>query len=461
VSDDAEQNVLPLRAEARQLAAWLSLAQALPGIVDVRRPIEEILSQVGQAVAAATGIQRVGFFTCTADTLRSVGLGTSASRTLPPETLALMQAKASGLCNRSVDRATLGLAQAIGLQSFLWLRMGVAGQAPWLLVAGFESQPPDGGVFDESELGHLVNLGQHLGVLLKNRVLVAELEREKRLLADLNEDLEQRIAERTKEFARANTEISRALALLREKERRLKEDLEQARTFQQTLLPTLPVSPRLAFDALYRPVDLVGGDLYDVFELEPGRYRILVADATGHGVQASLRTIVLKSEYDQLKAQHAEPQDVLGALNRRLLARHRSGDMLCTACCVDIHTRGEVRIHHASAGHPAPIHTRADGFEQLHLDSPLLGASVDVSFPQAETRLAANDWLVLYSDGISEQLVDGRVFDFENAILSATRRPNGKKTLLRQVLDEFIAFLGPDPVEDDIVLISVHLLPRS
>ncbi|HEX7596739.1 MAG TPA: SpoIIE family protein phosphatase [Polyangia bacterium] len=452
----------PEQQGRKHLSAWLSVAQALPGIVDVRKPIEDILPQVAHAVAAATGIERVRFFTCTADTIRLVDQGTTLSRTLRPETMALLQANASGLCNRPLDRATEGLGQAVGLESFMWSRMGVAGQEPWLVVLGFENQPPAvGGAFDESDLGQLVNLGRQLGVLLKNRAMVAELEREKRLLAELNEDLEQRIVDRAKEFARVNTEISRALALLREKERRLKEDLEQARTFQQTLLPALPVSSRLAFDALYRPVEQVGGDLYDVFEFEPGHYRILVADATGHGVQASLRTIVLKSEYDQLKAQHAEPRDVLGALNRRLLARHRSGDMLCTACCVDIQTRGEVKVRHASAGHPAPIHTRADGVEPLHLDSPLMGASVDVAFPQAEIQLAADDWLVLYSDGISEQLVNGRVFDFESAILSATRRPNGKKSLLRQVLDEFISFLGPDPVEDDIVLISAHLLPSG
>jgi sigma-B regulation protein RsbU (phosphoserine phosphatase) len=451
-----EQEVLGLRAESRELAAWLNLAQALPGIVDVKKPVEEILLHVAQAAATATGMQRVFFFARAADTLQPIGA--SATRRLPPETMALLQAQASGLCNPPADPAQQGLAQAVGLERFLWMSMEVKGLAPLLMIAGSDGAAVDDGM-DDRTLVHFANLVQQFGLLLKNRVLVAALEHEKHLLAELNEALEQRVAERSKEFAQANGEISRALTLMREKDRLMKEDLEQARSFQQSLLPALPISARMEFDALYRPVDLVGGDLYDVFEFEPGLFRVFVADATGHGVQASLRTIVLKSEYDQLKVMYAEPREVLQALNQRLLARHRPGDMLCTACCVDIDARDGVKICHASAAHPAPIRVRGDGFLRLHLDSPLLGAAANVEFPQSETQLAPDDWLILYTDGISEQIVHGCVFDFENAIVSAARHASTKITLLRQVLDQFISFLGPDPVEDDIVLISARVRP--
>ena len=38
----------------------------------------------------------------------------------------------------------------------------------------------------------------------------------------------------------------------------------------------------------YRPARVVGGDFYDVFDLEEGRVGVVVGDATGKGVPAAL-----------------------------------------------------------------------------------------------------------------------------------------------------------------------------
>ena len=103
------------------------------------------------------------------------------------------------------------------------------------------------------------------------------------------DELERKVDERT-------AELASTYQLLREKDDRLHEDLLRAREFQQRILPQLPAHPRVRFAAAYKPADLVGGDLYDVCALAPGRFRVLVADTTGHGVQASLRTMVLKTE---------------------------------------------------------------------------------------------------------------------------------------------------------------------
>jgi sigma-B regulation protein RsbU (phosphoserine phosphatase) len=90
-----------------------------------------------------------------------------------------------------------------------------------------------------------------------------------------------------------------------------------------------------------------------------------------------------------------------------------------------------------------------------------LGAAADVEFPQAKNTLDPNDWLIAYTDGISEQIANGQTFGLEKAIVSALRSGPGARPLLRRLFDEFIGFLGPIPVEDDIALVAAHVLPAA
>ena len=101
---------------------------------------------------------------------------------------------------------------------------------------------------------------------------------------------------------------------------RINDDLGQARSFQRCILPQLPPSEALRFSALYLPAEMVGGDIYDVFTLGPRRYRLFLADATGHGVQASLRTMVLRTKY-KVYADHGS--GIAGAVDVRLVSRRR------------------------------------------------------------------------------------------------------------------------------------------
>jgi len=62
------------------------------------------------------------------------------------------------------------------------------------------------------------------------------------------------------------------------------EELKQARKSHQSLLPlALPDIPNAHVAAKYVPLEDVGGDFYDVFEIEPNVFGLLVADVTGHG----------------------------------------------------------------------------------------------------------------------------------------------------------------------------------
>lgn len=268
-------------------------------------------------------------------------------------------------------------------------------------------------------------------------------------------DLERQVASRTADLSRANAEISDALATIQRHERSRDEDLAQARLFQAKLLPELPRGGGVGIAAHYAPLDQVSGDIYDVTTLADGRVRIFLADATGHGVQASLRTLILKSEYDALKASAARPNDLLDALNARLVDEFPESDLLCSACCVDVRPSAEgAEVVHANAG-GVPLYVLAAHKApwERYVDGPLLGAD-HVTWPEPQAfRLERGQLLLIATDGLVEQTNALRErFDARLVELDLGAVPDAGAALGRLML-EFESFLSGTAVRDDVTVI--------
>ena len=155
------------------------------------------------------------------------------------------------------------------------------------------------------------------------------------------------------EVRRINDRLSETLHALEQRERLITNDLEQAQRFQQLILPRAPVSDRLRFSVFYRPAELVGGDVYDIYERQPGCFRVFLADATGHGVQAALRTMLLKAEYDRLK-DGSTPEQTLVALNASIAAN--TPGSRCSARRRASTSRSVLAAAHVFATRPPRIH---------------------------------------------------------------------------------------------------------
>jgi hypothetical protein len=102
-----------------------------------------------------------------------------------------------------------------------------------------------------------------------------------RTLDNRARELEARVTERT-------TELRAAMSAVEAKDRLLHADIEEAARFQAIALRLHLDTGSLGVGLKSMPAALVGGDLVDAFELSDGHYRFLMADTTGHGVQAAL-----------------------------------------------------------------------------------------------------------------------------------------------------------------------------
>lgn len=269
--------------------------------------------------------------------------------------------------------------------------------------------------------------------------------------------LKRREAELVRLVAARTGELQAALSSLKEKDERIGADLAEAREFQQRMLPALPSPGAVHFEAAYRPAELVGGDIYDVCEIAPGRHRVLLADATGHGVQASLRTMVLKTEYDRLKRDERGPERVLEELNRRIAGAYPDMELLCSACCFDVIEGEDVSVRYANAGHVPLLLAREEAVEEVYLGSPFLGMVEDAELNSIELKLNPGDRLLAFTDGLVEQeSPSGEAFGIDRVSAALADKSRPLVEIVSGLLSEVDSFAGGAAWADDATLVAIE-----
>jgi sigma-B regulation protein RsbU (phosphoserine phosphatase) len=206
-------------------------------------------------------------------------------------------------------------------------------------------------------------------------------------------------------------------------------------------------------------VDGAGGDIHDVCRLRDGRYRVFLADATGHGVSVAMRSMVLKAEYDRLKLRAPDPTALLSALNHKIAHDFPELDLMSPAVAIDATPRadGGARVHYANAAANAILHFHEGEAQEIFERSTYLGTSTQLAQGRRGFVIGRGDRLVAFTDGLYEQRdAAGEPFGYERV---AEILGNGELPLdaaVNAVVEAVTRHAHPNPVEDDITLIAIE-----
>ncbi len=202
----------------------------------------------------------------------------------------------------------------------------------------------------------------------------------------------------------AATAIDKLRTIDRRREQlRIEQELTIARDIQSSFLPReLPQRGGLSFAASYRPARHVGGDFYDVMELEPGHFFFVIGDVSGKGMPAALLMAQAVSTLRLILRPQLSPATALARWNEMIYGSTIRG-MFITALLGRIDV-SECQVELANAGHSQPLLVRKDGtVEELPVPgSPPLGVLPSRTGTARTHRLAPGEWLVSYTDGLSE-----------------------------------------------------------
>jgi sigma-B regulation protein RsbU (phosphoserine phosphatase) len=235
----------------------------------------------------------------------------------------------------------------------------------------------------------------------------------------------------------------------------VRDELEVARELQRELLPVdAPEIGGYAFAFSYHTANTIGGDYYDFFPLEDGRWALIAGDASGHGIAAGLVMAIAGSALKLAFDRDPEPVAVAEVVNRALCRTGGSRAFMTLFCGVLEPRSGAFRF--VCAGHPYPLLRRAGGeILELGQGSLPLGIRFELEFEALETRIEPGDTLLLYTDGLVETVgPSGKSYGFER--LAEVLRPGGtSRDIHDRVFRDVDTFRGDEPVLDDCSLVVV------
>lgn len=181
-----------------------------------------------------------------------------------------------------------------------------------------------------------------------------------------------------------------------------------ARSLQRSLLPATPPSiPWAEVAARYRAggdgVE-VGGDFYDVFQVDLGTWAVVLGDVCGKGAEAAAITALARYSVRTAALSERRPGPVLSLLNGAIVGQLEDEASFFTAVyALLVRQEHGVRLSIARAGHPQPFVLRANGeVEPVAPPGPLLGVFRELDVPETSRILGPGDSLILYTDGLLE-----------------------------------------------------------
>jgi serine phosphatase RsbU (regulator of sigma subunit) len=235
----------------------------------------------------------------------------------------------------------------------------------------------------------------------------------------------------------------------------LKGDLEVARQIQFGLLPFEPVTRPGAFvSASMRPANTVGGDYFDVIELDGERLAITVGDVAGKGMPAALLMALLQGSLRTLITAGLRGPELMAKLNDHLCVNIPSNRLVTLFYAEYEPATGELAF--VNAGHNAPLILRADGtLERLPATGVALGVVPQARFEARLTRLAVGERVFLYTDGVTEAFDSLEAEYGEGRLatqLDAARRLSDR-ALIDAICQDVLCHCGPVRPRDDMTFL--------
>jgi phosphoserine phosphatase RsbU/P len=194
---------------------------------------------------------------------------------------------------------------------------------------------------------------------------------------------------------------------------RLDHEIEIASKIQQGLLPkALPNLPHVAMTGSTLACYSVGGDCFDVIELDGERHGFFVGDISGKGISAALLATLLQGIFFTTASMDLPLTGIFSRVNRYLCDRS-GGDRYATVFYGVLDKAGT--FEYVNAGHVPPLIRRGSGvIDRLDLASFPVGMFPEAEYESASVKLEKDDFLVIYTDGVSEAAnVQAEMFEEE------------------------------------------------
>lgn len=244
------------------------------------------------------------------------------------------------------------------------------------------------------------------------------------------------------------------------KKERMEHELELARQVQRSMLPhSFPQVQGFLLFARYEPARQVGGDFYDVFHLDDDHFGVVIADVSDKGLPAALYMALTRSLILAEARRTLSPRSALLNVNRLLLELGEMGGFV--SVFYGIVECSSARMTYTRAGHERPLILRNHKVQSLGGSGAVLGTLDNdlLNLSEEQVDLKPNDRLVLYTDGITDDMdAQGKFFSlpqFEKLLRLLSDKDGDE--LCDDIFAELLAYRGQAEQFDDMTLFVLEV----
>ena len=240
----------------------------------------------------------------------------------------------------------------------------------------------------------------------------------------------------------------------------LKQDIEYASRLQKTILSfgntSIPKNDISIFH--YAPND-VSGDYSGIKSIADGWYAILLADVSGHGVAASMLTILIKSFFDThvlINNKNTSPAKFIKELNTFFIEENFDKNLFASIFFA-IYNNETGEFICSSAGSPKPIYKSKDEVKEIDIDGPLVGMMEESEYLETKITLNHNDLLFIFTDGAYEIFnKEGKMFGDELLKNTFIKHSHKDVNVIKDNIIKELKSFSDNVLSDDISMILLR-----
>lgn len=241
------------------------------------------------------------------------------------------------------------------------------------------------------------------------------------------------------------------------KNKKINRDLQFAKRIQEKILPRKGVSESVKLDYIYKPSEILSGDMFDMFNIDDDYIGIYISDVSGKGIAASMMTMFIRQSMRVMKDDIKSPSDALSELHRRFLSLNLEVDSYFTMF-YGIYNRITHEFRYVNAGHnciPIRYNDNDNDLDLLYNKGyPITSLFDKIDYKEKSVQLGLGDKVLFYTDGITEARdSSGREFGIDQVKNIIKEYPNN---ILNIIEDKIINHSWGEQQDDfAIVLLEV------
>lgn len=270
------------------------------------------------------------------------------------------------------------------------------------------------------------------------------------------------------------TEVTAQKAAERELVQRREAELEIGSHIQRTLLlsPLPACVGNAAISTLSEASQGVDGDFFDLFELGPDCFDIVIGDVMGKGVPAALLAAAIKMQFSRSLAELfaarrdsdtlPDPAEILRSVHKASCHHLMALESFVTLSYLRVDLAGGY-IEQMGCGHPEALALSSDGrrLRRLRNATAPLGVLADEHYVSQRHEFAAGDLIVMYTDGVTDATNRAGKRFGEAGLLGAMRRAiraqDSVGALLQSIRADIDSFSLGGERPDDLTMIAIRL----